>query len=225
MKRGQKSDQAEGATAIVCDDHPAFAKGLAKLLATEGFDVFGVAGSAGEAERMVRDMLPDLVFMDVRMPKTDGIEATRRIRAASPTTKVMILTVSDEESDLYWALRAGASGYVTKDKEISEIADSARAVLRGQLVIPADMAGRFLKDLEDVDPSALSATEREILAGIARGETNRDIGVSLNLSERTIRRRVEDVYQKLHLADRLEAAVYAAQRGLGAPVKEKQSGP
>lgn len=215
----------EGITAIICDDHPVFAKGLAKLLEVEDFTVFGVAGSADEAERMVREMLPDLVFMDVRMPKTDGIEATRRIRAASPTTKVMILTVSDEENDLYWALRAGASGYITKDREVSEISDSARAILRGQLVIPADMAHRFLKDLEGVDPTALSDTEREILAGIARGETNRDIGVSLNLSERTIRRRVEDIYQKLHLADRLEAAVYAVQRGLGATVKEKQSGP
>lgn len=202
---------------MLCDDHPAFARGLAKLLESEApdLDVVGVATSAPEIERLVREALPDVVLMDIRMPDTDGIEATRRIRAASPTTKVVMLTVSDEVADLYGALRAGASGYVRKDDEVAQIVNVVRSVQRGHLAIPADLVGDVLHDLEQLDDHALNDAERDILAGIGRGETNRDMAARLHLSERTVRRRVEDVYSKLHLADRLQAAVYANQRGLG----------
>jgi two-component system, NarL family, response regulator LiaR len=204
---------------MLCDDHPAFARGLAKLLETEAPDleVVGVATSAEEIEQLVRESLPDVVLMDIRMPGTDGIEATRRIRRGSPTTKVVMLTVSDEQADLYEALRAGASGYVRKDDDVAQIVNVARAVQRGHLAIPADLVGDVLHDLEHVDAGCLSDAERDILAGIGRGETNRDLASRLHLSERTVRRRVEDIYSKLHLADRLQAAVYANQRGLGGP--------
>jgi two-component system, NarL family, response regulator LiaR len=214
-------------SALICDDHPTFARGLARLLEVEAPDisVVGVAATAIEAERQVRELLPDLVLMDLRLPGIDGIEATRRIRAASPTTKVMILTVSDEQADLYGALRAGAMGYVTKDKDVAEIANALRSVHRGHLVIPGDLAGHFLRDLETSDPALmLSSTERDILAAIGRGETNREMAGRLHMSERTVRRRVEDIYSKLHLADRLEAALYAAQRGIGRDVKEADNG-
>lgn len=204
-------------TTIICDDHPAFASGVAALLQAEADDIeiVGVAGSGEQAEHLVVDLLPDIVLMDVRMPGAGGIEVTRRIQAASPTTKVVMLTVSDETSDLYASLRAGASGYVLKDKEVWEIADAVRSVHRGHLIIPAGLAGRFVEDLDQADSTALSDQEREILAAIARGETNREIAARMSLSERTVKRRVEDIYSKLHLADRLEAAVYAATRGLG----------
>jgi len=205
-------------SAVICDDHPTFARGLARLLQDEAPDisVVAVVADANDAETAVRELLPDVVLMDIRMPGGNGIDATRRLRAASPTTKVMILTVSDEQADLYAAMRAGAMGYVTKDKDVSEIANALRSVFRGHLVIPADLAGRFLHDLEGADPAfALNDVEREILAGIAHGETNREIGARLHMSERTVRRRVEDIYSKLHLADRLEAAIYASERGIG----------
>ena len=202
---------------VLCNDHPTFARGLALLLEGEAADleVVGIATSAAEAEELVREVRPDLVLMDVRVPGVDGIEATRRVRAASPATKVVMLSVSDEPLELYRALRAGASGWVGKDADVTEIAAAVRAVCRGQLVIPAGLAGDVIADLEAADPSTLSAVEEDILGGIARGETNRDMAERLHLSERTLRRRVEDIYSKLHLADRLHAAVYANQRGFG----------
>lgn len=213
----QPSGERMAIAVMLCDDHPTFARGLAKLLEDEtaDVDVVGVATSVEEVERLVRETLPDVVLMDIRMPGTDGIEGTRRVRAASPTTKVVMLTVSDEQSDLYQALRAGAAGYVSKQNDVSEILNAVRSVCKGNLVLPAHLVGEVLHDLEKFDPSALSDTERGILAGIARGETNREIGRRLHVSERTVRRRVEDIYAKLHLSDRIEAAVFAAQRGIG----------
>lgn len=202
---------------VLCDDHPTFARGLALLLEGEAaeLEVVGIATTAEEAEQLVREVLPDLVLMDVRMPDVDGIEATRRIRAASPSTKVVMLTASDEPVDLYRALRSGASGWVDKGADADEIVAAVRSVCGGQLVIPAGMAGNVIADLEAADPNVLSEVEQEILGGIGRGETNRDMAARLFLSERTVRRRVEDIYSKLHLADRLHAAVYANQRGFG----------
>lgn len=209
--------EATKTTVVVCDDHPAFARGLAELLRSEPgeIDVVAIATTAEEAATAASALLPDVVLMDIRLPRVDGIEATRRVRAASPTTQVVILTASEDEADVYEALRAGASGYVTKDKDVSEIAGAVRAVSRGHLVIPAHLAGRFLTDLERAEPQPLTPTEREILTGIARGETNRELASRLHLSERTVRRRIEDLYARLHLSDRIQAAIYAAEHGLG----------
>lgn len=201
---------------VICDDHPAFARGLALLLPVEdpGLVVGAVTTSAAEAEAAVADEMPDVVLMDVRMPGTNGIEATRRIRSLSSTTRVVMLTASEEQSDLFEAIRAGATGYVVKDRDLAEIAAAVRSVCRGQLVIPAHLAGRFIAELSDLEPS-LSEIERTLLAGIAAGATNRDLAESLHMSERTIRRRIEDLYARLHLSDRIQAAVYAAERGIG----------
>ena len=211
------SDTESRTTVVVCDDHPAFARGLAALLPTEPgeIDVVSVVTSAADATRVVSDLLPDVVLMDIRLPGTDGIEATRQVRSASPTTQVVMLTASEDESDLYDALRAGASGYVTKDRDVSEIANAIRAVCRGHLVIPTHLAGRFLSDLEATEPAPLSQMERDILTGIAHGETNRELAARLHVSERTVRRRIEDLYARLHLSDRIQAAIYAAERGFG----------
>jgi two-component system NarL family response regulator len=127
---------------------------------------------------------------------------------------VLVLTASDEQADLYKALRAGACGYVVKDAEAADIARAVRAVWSGHLVIPSDLASHIVNDLEAADPKWLSDMEREVLAGIGRGETNREMAARLHMSERTLRRRVEDIYAKLHLSDRIGAAVYAAQQGL-----------
>lgn len=209
---------------IICDDHPAFARGLGMLLEVEAtdFEILGVATNAQEAEKMVRDMPPDVVLMDLRMPGTDGIDATRRIRSISPDTKVVILTVSDEEADLYEAIEAGALGFVTKDKDATEIADAVRSVVKGHLVIPANLAGRLLRDMGEAELGhSLTEKEKEILSGIARGETNKEIAGRLHLSERTLSRRLEEMYQKLHLSDRMQAAIWAVRHGLSDP---KESG-
>ena len=202
---------------MICDDHPAFARGLATLLEQEAADieVAGVITNSDELEQAARQSPPDVLLLDLRMPGMDGIEAARRMRTISPTTRVLVLTASDEQSDLYQALRAGASGYVLKGADVSEIAGAVRSVFLGHLVIPAHLVGSFVHDLEEADPTSLSEVERDILGGIARGETNREIADRLHMSERTVRRRVEDVYTKLHVTDRLQAAVYASKRGLG----------
>ncbi len=203
-------------TVIVCDDHPVFARGLAVMLEHEDdeIQVVGVTTTAEDAEQKALDLMPDVVLMDIRMPGTDGIEGSRRVQAASPTTKVLVLTASDEQADLYKALKAGACGYVVKDAEAADIARAVRSVWAGNLVIPSDLAASFVTDLEAADPTWLSDMEREVLVGIGRGETNREMATRLHMSERTLRRRVEDIYAKLHLSDRIEAAVYAAQQGM-----------
>lgn len=150
------------------------------------------------------------------MPGVSGIDGIRRIREVSPSTTVVALTASDDQRDLYQALRAGASGYVIKDSDVSEIAGAVRAVCRGQLVIPAHLVGAFVQDLDGPRAEGLGDQEREILARIARGQTNREIAAELHVSERTVRRRIENLYAKLHLADRIEAAVYASRQGITA---------
>jgi len=204
---------------LLCDDHPTFAKGLGPLLTDEGSDieVVGIATGGAEAERMVRELRPDVVLMDVRMPGVDGIEAARRIRAVSPTTRVVMLTVSDDEVELYRAVRAGASGWVSKARDVSEVVAVIRAVSHGHLVLPVDLAISVLTDFAGGDAVALTDEERALLAGIAQGTTNLDLAVSLHLSERTVRRRIEDLYAKLGVTDRLQAALWASQHGIGTP--------
>lgn len=204
---------------LLCDDHPTFAKGLGALLADEDgdIDVVGIAVSGPEAERMVRELRPDVVLMDIRMPDVDGIEATRRIRAVSPTTRVVMLTVSDDEVELYRAVRAGASGWVSKARDATEVAAVIRAVSLGHLVLPADLAFSVLSDFGTDDAVSLSEEEHALLAGIASGATNLDLAAALHLSERTVRRRIEDLYSKLHLADRLQAALWAREHGIDRP--------
>jgi NarL family two-component system response regulator LiaR len=204
--------EPERISVLICDDQPVFARALAHLLESEceDFKVLGIASDGAEAERLVKELFPDIVLMDIYMPGQNGIETTRRIHGHTPSTKIVMLTASDEEADLYAALRAGACGYMTKDKDVAELTTVIRSVAGGYLVVPCFLAGRMLDDLAQSDPSGLSDTEREILNGISRGETNKHIAARLHLSERTLRRRLQDIYSKLHLADRLEAAVFAA---------------
>lgn len=200
---------------VVCDDHPATARGLACLLAAAAADihVVGVAFSGLEAEELVRQLSPDLVIMDLYMPGVSGIEATRRIRAASPGTNVMILTMSTLEEDLHEALSAGATGYVTKDRDVADIVSALRAVQLGQLTIPAGIAGGFLRILEHGGGNGLTDEERKIMLSLGAGMTNRQIGEEIHLSERTVRRRVKDIHAKLAVSDPRGAAAYAARVG------------
>lgn len=202
---------------VICDDHLLFAKGLAMGLEAEGdFAIVGLASSADQALRLVRDKLPDVVVMDIYMPNVDGIEATRQICSLSASTRVVMLTVSDRNEDLIQALRAGATGYVLKNRQASEIASTIRAVHRGDYTFPASLAGELLRELgRDSDQlSQLNDEEKEILAGLARGESDQIIARRLLISERTFRRRLLDIRSRLFLASRLEAAVFAAKHGL-----------
>lgn len=200
---------------VICDDHPVTALGLAGLLRTSAPDVtiLGLAFNGTQAVELAHRLCPDVVVMDLYMPGVSGIEATRAIRDATPSTRVMILTMSTREEDLHEALGAGATGYVTKDQDIGDIISAIRAVDRGRLTIPAGIAGGFLREIEGATTSDLSQEERQILLFVAEGRTNKEIGEQIHLSERTVRRRIRDIHGKLRASDPRAAAHYAAQVG------------
>jgi DNA-binding NarL/FixJ family response regulator len=197
---------------VLHDNDKGPGRSLARLLEAEALDVeiTGVAGEVDELERLVAETLPEVVLMPTGTT-SDGVEHIRRIRAASPTTRIVLLAARDEP-DLYRALRAGGSGYVGVADGPATIAAAVRSVCRGQLVIPAHLAGEVLRELEDTSPLPLNSAEREVLAGVARGESTREIGSRLRISERAVHRRVEDIYSKLHLADRVAAMAQGSRR-------------
>ena len=168
-------------------------------------------------------MLPDVVLMDVRMPRVSGIEACAAIKSQVPSTKIIMLTMSDEESDLYEAVKAGANGYLLKDLPGEEVAAAVRRVHDGQAIIPPGMAATLLaeftrlsQDPEPVTGTAPLLTDREVevLRLVARGLANREIAERLSISENTVKNHVRNILEKLHLHSRVEAAVYAHRQHL-----------
>jgi len=200
---------------VLCDDQPVFLLGLAQLLELEEpeITIAGMARTAEEADAVVAREKPDAVLIDVAMLGTRRANAFRRMLAASPRTKVIVLTGTDSSSDLYAALKSGAVGFLTKDRGMEDVIDALRVVLRGHLIVPARLTRRLLNNL---GPHQLELTELEerLLGLIAAGATNADMAAELHLSVRTVRRRLEELYAKHGLADRVEAALYANERGL-----------
>jgi two-component system, NarL family, response regulator LiaR len=196
---------------IICDSQPIFAQGLLQLLATEApdFEVSGIARSVEELLEMTERFRPDLVLLDAHF----GIEPAQPLFSMSPSVKVILVATADLEMDLTDAVAAGVCAYLLKEQGISDIVQVLRLVLRDLLVIPAPLARRTLRSGRG-GLRALDTIERQILAHIAHGETNRDIARALNLSERTVRRRVIQVYGKLQVSDRVDAALYAERHGL-----------
>ena len=214
---------------VICDDHAVFRRGLVLVLEDEpDIEVVAEAADGESAVEVAVALQPDVVLLDVRMPGTTGIEAARQIRQRGPGVKLLMLTVSDEEEDLFEAIKAGASGYLLKAVSIEEVAASVRSVAAGQSLIPPSMAARLLSEFsnlaeraeaqrEGTGPSpALRLTERErqVLRELARGLTNRDIGVELGISENTAKNHVRNILEKLNLHTRTEAAPLRRARGV-----------
>jgi len=186
--------------------------------------VIGEAGDGIEALRRAEELLPDVVLMDVRMPKQTGIEACLAIKEAVPSTRIVMLTISDEESDLYEAVRAGANGYLLKDVPGEQIADGIRAVSTGQSLISPSMASKLLSEFalmikrHEERPAMpvprLTERELEVLKLVARGMANRDIAKALFISENTVKNHVRNILEKLQLHSRMEAAMYAVREKL-----------
>jgi len=210
---------------LIVDDHALFRRGLEMVL--EGEDDIEVAGEASDGDEAVEraeQLTPDIVLMDVRMPKRSGIEATRTIKDTSPSTKVLMLTNSDEETDLYDAIKAGASGYLLKEISIEEVSNAVRSVHAGQSLISPSMAGKLLTEFATIskrrDERAqlptprLTERELEVLKLVAKGMNNRDIGAELFISENTVKNHVRNILEKLHLHSRMEAVVYAVREKL-----------
>lgn len=207
---------------LIADDHALFRRGLRTVLELDG-DILVVAeADDGRAAVTATEAnLPDVVLMDVKMPKLDGIEACRAIKAAVPSTRIIMLTMSDDEQDLFEAIRAGANGYVLKDVPGEEIALGVRSAHQGQSLISPSMAAKLLTEfaaLPRPDEHQLNGLphltdrEREVLRLVARGKGNREIGKELFISENTVKNHVRNILEKLQLHSRMEAAMFAVRQ-------------
>jgi two-component system, NarL family, response regulator LiaR len=204
---------------IIVDDHAIVRQGLRTYLELQAdIEVLGEANNGQEAIAMARDMLPDIVLMDLVMPGTDGVEATRAITAAVPSTKVIVLTSFSEDEKVFASIKAGAQGYLMKDVLPSELVRAIRTVNRGEAQLDPEIARKLMQEFTNPQPTVpkhdLTEREMEVLRLIAQGKSNKDISEELVLSEKTVKTHVSNILQKLHLSDRTQAAVYALRQKL-----------
>lgn len=210
---------------IIVDDHEVVRNGIRSYLETiSDFDVVGEAESGEEALKMVSDLIPDIVLLDLIMPGMDGVETTRRIKQISPRTKVVVLTSYHEDAHIFPALKAGAISYILKDMKMEKLVETLHRALQNEVTLHPVVAARVLQNLRgDNDEETLftDLTEREldVLRLIANGLSNSQIAEKLVISENTVKGHVSNILSKLHLADRTQVAVYAWQKGL---VQKKQ---
>jgi len=207
------------------DDHALFRRGLEMVLAQEpDLELVGEAGDGAEAVHQAADLLPDVVLLDVRMPKRGGIEACAAIKEVAPSAKIIMLTISDVEADLYDAIKAGANGYLLKEISIDEVATGIRAVHEGQSLISPSMASKLLSEFasmikksderQQVPVPRLTERELQVLKLVARGLNNREIARQLFISENTVKNHVRNILEKLQLHSRMEAVFYAVREKL-----------
>jgi len=210
---------------LVVDDHTLFRRGLIALLSQHpGVVVAGEAGDAGEAQRRAAELQPDVVLLDNHLPGVRGVDALPGLREKAPQAVVIMLTVSEDENDLAAALRAGAQGYVLKTIDGDALVQTIERCARGESVVSPELTGKLVMALRGgpgaapaaaVDPlQTLSPREREIVRHIARGQSNKEIGRALDIAETTVKIHVQHILRKLDLSSRVQAAVYAAERGL-----------
>ena len=217
------SAQRSAIRVLVVDDQELFRRGLTMLLSVEpDITIVGEAGDGATAAALAAATAPDIVLMDVRMPKLSGIEAITAVRNAAPAARIVMLTVSDEEADLYEAIKGGASGYLLKDASTDEVAQAVRVVADGQSLISPSMAMKLLdefKQMSRTDRSApttprLTERELEVLRLVAQGLNNREIAKQLFISENTVKNHVRNILEKLQLHSRMEAVMYAVREKL-----------
>jgi DNA-binding NarL/FixJ family response regulator len=217
--------EGERLRVLVCDDHALFRRGLQMVLEQEAdLELVGEASDGVEAVQKAQELMPDVVLMDVRMPKRSGIEAAGDIKDMLPHVKILMLTISDEEADLYEAIKAGASGYLLKEIPIDEVADAIRSGWAGQSRISPSMASKLLTEFAAMSKTAderpqmpapkLTDREMEVLKLVAQGLNNRDIAKELFISENTVKNHIRNILEKLHLHSRMEAVVYAVREKL-----------
>lgn len=207
---------------VLADDHPLFRDGIRSLLQARGFQVVGEASNGHEALDQARRLRPDLVLMDIAMPGMDGLEATRLIKAQMPEVKIVILTVSDDDRNLFEAIKSGAQGYLLKDLRSDEFFELLSGVAEGEAPISRRLASRILEEFARLRPASgppwpeepLTDREREVLHLVARGSSNREVAGRLGVSENTVKFHMKNILDKLHLRSRAEVIAYAARRGL-----------
>lgn len=210
---------------LLADDHALVRAGIASLLRTWGIEVVGEAGNGLDALTLARWLKPDLILMDIAMPECNGLEATRLIKAELPDVKIVMLTVSDDDDDLFEAIKSGAEGYLLKDMSEEELGRMLESVSAGDAPLSRGLAARILEEFSRAaregpawEPGDdLTHREREVLQLVANGETNREIATALFLSGSTVNFHVKNILAKLHLRNRTQAVAYAIRTGLVDP--------
>ena len=205
---------------LVVDDHPVFRQGLTSLLQRyPEFEVVGQAANGDEGVAKANQVQPDIVVMDIRMPGSDGIAATTALQQTLPQTKVLIVTISDKDDDLFAAIKAGARGYLLKSVSLQELVDSIKLVAQGEAIISPAMAGKLLNEFKqgkehpDKELGELSLREQEVLQLVAQGASNKQIADRLFIGETTVKAHLHTILEKLHVRNRAEAVAVAAAKG------------
>ncbi len=209
---------------LLVDDHVLFRKGLVTLLETrDDFEVVGEADDGLEGIAQAREVVPDIILMDVNMPNCNGIEATRRIKQELPHVHIVMLTVSEEDDDLFQAIKNGAKGYLLKNLEPRQLFNRLEGIYRGESPISGVMATKILSELNDPHQNVmdhaktvdeLTPREVEVLEQVVLGKTNKDIADALNITENTVKIHLRNILEKLHVQNRIQAAVHAVSKGL-----------
>ena len=209
---------------LLVDDHVLFRKGMAALLTPrQDIEVVGEAGDGLEAIAQAREMLPDVILMDIHMPQCSGLEAVRIIKREMPHVHIVMLTVSDDDRDLFTAIKNGAEGYLLKNLEPYQLFEMLEGVRRGEAPISGTLAAKILQEFRRLDQSRvpkpevrdeLTPREIEVLERVVEGATNREIAEVLTITENTVKIHLRNILEKLHLQNRIQAAVYAVREGL-----------
>jgi DNA-binding NarL/FixJ family response regulator len=207
---------------LLVDDHDLFRTGLRNLLEEQGVQVVGEAASGSDAIKIVREIAPDVVVMDLNMPGMTGVEATREISGIAPLTRVVVLTISDQDEDVMDAIVAGACGYLVKDSSIEELMRGINAAAIGESLISPPIASKVLQRMRAVTldqgaetiRSELSDRELDVLRLIANGKDNAEIAEALHISPKTVKNHISNILMKLQIENRIQAAVYAVRSGI-----------
>ncbi len=208
---------------LLADDHALFCQGVKSLLASRpNIQVVGTVGDGCEAIRMVHELIPDVVLMDIGMPNCNGLEATRRIKREFPNVKIVILSVEDDHDTIFEAIKSGAQGYLLKNLEADQLFEMLDGLQRGDAPLSGSIAAKILAEFNRPPASEkefplheqLSEREGQVLELIAVGMTNKEIAEKLVITENTVKTYISNILVKLHLHNRIQAAVYAVQQGL-----------
>ena len=208
---------------LLVDDHDLFRTGLRNLLEERGVQIAGEAAAGEEAVRLVRELAPDVVVMDLHMPGISGIEAIRQIAGFAPLTRVLVLTISDQDEDVLHAILAGACGYLLKDASVDELIRGIEAAAVGESLVSPAIAGKVLQQVRattvspevgDAVRAELSQRELEVLKLIASGNDNAMIAAELHISPKTVKNHISNILMKLQIENRIQAAVYAVRSGI-----------
>jgi two-component system NarL family response regulator len=207
---------------VIVDDHVLFREGLASIIRSEpDIEIAGLAGTVRDAVDIAGKIKPDIILMDFTLSDGTGADATLQILAAQPDSKIIFLTMSEKDEDLFAAIRSGAMGYLLKDMHPSKLVTAIRSVYRGESALSRSMTLRLMKELSGTKKSehfqaapTLTRRELDVLRSVATGKTNQEIGKEFFLSENTVKYHVHSILDKLHLKDRREAAAYAREHGL-----------